>query len=305
MNFIGENYHSFLNKNLKKYNYIYNQDGFNMSFIPIDDKSYLFCTRLLGTIPAYFGEDVKPGNYSNNKDFIKMKLKKSNKNKELEMIDFGENFFWGSWTKNLLDNSIFFVGNIEKNNGKHKIIVNEKIKPYVINNFPVILNNKRSDIFFYSDIRLIKYEDKILCYDGFVSSIYEIKISNNTIYTSFNITDDAFFKTNILYHKTSLCNNIRNYDKNWSFVKKTTKDNTDYLLFLNWFKQGKLIITYVPYLKNINDCINENIISMKKDIIDGLGNDKSGMFSFGVPLIEYKCNDEYCGIGMGHIKIIK
>lgn len=299
MNFIGENYHSFLNKNLKKYNYINNQDGFNMSFIPIDDKYYLFCIRLLGIIPAYFGEEIKPGNCCNT--YIQTKLTKD----KLETIDFGNNFFWGSWTKNLIDNSIFFVGEIKKVNGKHKIIINEKIKPYVITNSPIFLNNKISETFFYSDIRLFNYKKKILCYDGFVSGIYEIKISNNKIYTSFNITNEDFYKENILYHRTSLCNNIRNYDKNWSFVKKINKNNTEYLLFLNWFKKNKLIVTYLPYLKGINDCINEDIITMRKDVIDGLGNDKSGMFSFGVPLMEYKCDDEYCGIGLGHIKLIK
>jgi len=306
MNFIGTDYHSFLQKNLKKYNYISNQDGFNMSFIPINEKEFLFCIRCLGTIPAYFGEKIIPGNYSINKNFIKMKLKKQNKEKEISLIDFGENFFWGSWTKNIIDNSIFFVGEIDKKNSKYKIIPNIKIKPYVINNHPVIINNKKSDIFFYSDIRLFKYEDKILCYDGFISGIYEIKVNNNTIYTSFDITTDKFYSEYIFYHKTSLCNNIRNYDKNWSYVKKIKVNNIDHLLFLNWFKEGKLLVTYLPYLKKIKDkCINKFIITMKKDKIDGLGNDNTGMYSFGVPLLKYKCDDEYCGIGMGHIKLIK
>lgn len=297
MNFIGENYHSFIKENTKKYEYIDNQDGFNMSFIEISNDEYLFCIRCLGTIPAYFGEEIIPGNYSLNKDYIKKKIK----DKELlSLIDFGKNFFWGSWTSTLLDNTIFFVGKLEKQDKKIFFKPNRNIKPYVISNFPIFIKNKKSKDFFYSDVRLIKYDNKILCYDGFVSGIYEIVIKNNKIFTAFKFTNKI---TYLFYLKTNICENVKEYDKNWSFVKKNVINGDNYFLFLNWFENDCLSITNVPFSRDKNDCIKENIIKMKKDKLLGLGSDKCGMFSLGVPLAEYKCDDEYCGIGIGHIKI--
>ena len=51
--YVGNSYHNFLEKNLPKYVYIRNQDGFNICGCPINDEEELYCFRLIGLLPAY------------------------------------------------------------------------------------------------------------------------------------------------------------------------------------------------------------------------------------------------------------
>ena len=53
-------------KYLKPYYYVKNQNGFNVALcqLPHQKNKFLCSLRMLGTIPAYFGEQVIPGNYS-------------------------------------------------------------------------------------------------------------------------------------------------------------------------------------------------------------------------------------------------
>lgn len=278
----GDKYHKFFRKTLKKYNYIKHQDGFNMSLLRLEKNKYLFCIRVLGIIPVYFGEEVIPGNNAN----LKFKLDIYRKDK----ISYGKNFFWNNWNRFLIDNSIFFVGYLDDETFDFKI--DKKIKPFVVSNYSINIPN-----YFYSDIRLFKSRNKIFCYDGFISSIIEISIKNDEIKGGFYLAEG---KVDLLFY-IDICINIKKYDKNWSFIKITSHDNQPYFMFLNWFENGYLTVSYIPLNVKNKDCIKKNIIKMKGDLIDGIGNKKLPMFSFGTPMFQLNENE---WIGSGHIKII-
>lgn len=307
---IGDNYKSYFASKLKKYNYIDGQDGFNLSMCRIDNANYLFCVRMLGTIQAYFGEKIIPGNFSNKKLFMENKAK-SDPEIILENISFGQNFFWNSWGSNLIDNSIFFVGKLKKN----KIIVNENILPYVIHNEKIKLS---SGVFTsMSDIRIIKVSNKMYYYDGNLSGIYEIKVNNNKIVMARyneNIINNLYVNKNICLKAPEMDNNniaipkpiqdnihVKLYDKNWAFIDIINKYKTECFVFLNWFLNKSVKITYVPLNKN-KLCFSENIIKMNGDIIDGLGTNDMPMFSLGTPCFKLDDNNY---IGAGHVKIIR
>jgi hypothetical protein len=294
---IGNVYQSFFDKVLKKYQYIKNQDGFNMSCCKIDNNNELYCVRFLGLVPAYFGEEVIPGNYSiYSKKYIESKLKE-------KKLKIGKNFFWNSWKDTLLDNTIFFVGSYSNN----KININTNIEPYVISN-KIAFTNINEGLLKYNDVRLVNINNNIFCYDSLLTSIYQIKIHNNNIYIPITL-DDPIFSKQKFYFKNKLCDNndcehndcyYKKFDKNWAYID-SIKDNFE---FLNWFENGYVSNTLIH--KKTGICNKNNIIEMKGDKIDGLGNNKLPMFSFGSPFIKIqsKSDELYCCIGAGHIKII-
>ena len=163
---VGKYYYDFFEKNLKKYNYIRKQDGFNMACCKLDDDNELYCLRYLGTIKAYFGEEIIPGNFSN----IPINYSNKYSNSNDRNIKIGKNFFWNNW-KDLIDNTIFFVGSFKNNILK----INENIKPFVIHN-KYALTNINEKTLKYTDVRLFKIKNDIYCYDGLITSIYQIKI---------------------------------------------------------------------------------------------------------------------------------
>lgn len=285
----ANNYSKYLANNLPKYNFIENYDGFNLSFIQLDDKSYLFCVRCIALIPAFFGEELIPGNYSNKEDFILTK--------KIENVKFGKNFIWNNWTEDYLDNIILFVGQIKNMH----IIPNKDIKPIAYQNIPIFYKGQKTN-FKYSDIRLFKSNNKILMYDGFVSAIHEIAVVNKKIYTSIIFKkNDNFYKQYKFYFNRRFCDEIREYDKNWSYIEDIQKKGEVFMTFLNWYEKGNVSMTSISNTK----CIKNFIIKMNKDLI--YGNDKDftlGMFSFGVPFKKInQDNKNFKGISVGHIKI--
>lgn len=301
---IGKFYYKFLTNKLKKYNFLRNQDGFNISCCKLDDNQELYCVRYLGSVAAYFDEEIIPGNFSYySKKFIDGKP-------TTKKISYGKNFMWNSWNETLLDNTIFFVASYENNNFK----INENIEPYVISNKTAYTSINTTIALKYSDVRLFKINNDIYCYDGLISSIYQIKIINNKIYVPLNLDDDVY-NTNYFYYNNKLCSTCdkpvnnenlglvfeKKYDKNWSFI--LFKNN--YFEFLNWFENGHVTITFID--KSSKCCYKRNIIKMEGDIIDGLGNNKLPMFSFGTAFININTDDkdiEFQGIAVGHTKII-
>ena len=292
-------------KHLKQYYYIKDQDGFNMSCCKLDDMNELYCVRYLGTISAYFGEHIIPGNFSNT---VKSYILSKEMNRK---ISFGENFFWNNWNEDLLDNTIFFVGSY--NNGKFTI--NNKIEPHIISNKKActLLNEGK---FKYNDIRLININNNIYCYDGLITSIYQIKIIDNKIYIPFNKDDPIVHKYNFIF-LNKLCKSDDNYinkyekiyDKNWSLIDIITINKEKYFEFLNWYEKGYVTNTIISI--NTKQCYKKNIIKMDKDIINGLGTDNMPMFSFSSGFIKIADNNnmkynnmEYCGIATGHTKLI-
>ena len=283
----GEKYHKFLEENLKQYNYIKKHDGFNMSLLRLDENKYLFAIRVLGVIPAYFGEEIIPGNYSSSEKYIREKIGKNVSNK----INFGKNFFWGEWNKSLIDNTIFFIGYLDKNTLNFEI--DTKIKPYVIFNYPI------KDLkYYYSDVRLFKFKNKIFCYDGYISGIYQIVIEHSKINAAFPLNEGM---TKLTFY-TDICKNIKQYDKNWAYLTSNIYDGIPYFVFLNWFENGTVTMSYLPKKVKIKECIKKVAITMKGDKIDGLGNNIFPMFSFGTPM--YELIKDKLWIGSGHIKIL-
>ena len=299
-----DTYYDFFEKTLKKYNYIRNQYGFNMSMCKLDNNMELYCVRYLGTIPAYFDEEIIPGNYSNtSKKFIKAKTDAN--------IKFGKNFFWNSWTETLLDNTIFFVGSYKNK----KLIVNYNIKPYIISNKHALTNINEGTLK-YNDVRLCNLNNKIYCYDGLITSIYEVKVIENTIYVPL-FMDEPIYESHHFYFKNKLCNTnklcnintndeyFKKFDKNWSIVEIIKKDDNKYFEFINWYENGYVTNTLINM--KTGGGIKNNIIKMENDIIDGLGNAYLPMFSFGTPFLKIENADSniiFTGIAVGHTKII-
>jgi hypothetical protein len=292
---VGNNYHSFLKKNLKKYYYITDQDGFNMSCCKLDNDRELYCIRFLGLVPAYFGDEVIPGNYS---IFSKKYIEKKLGDRKLKI---GKNFFWNSWTETLLDNTIFFVGSYNNST----INVDLSIKPFIISNKAAFTTINEGSLK-YNDVRLININGSYFCYDSLITSIYQIKIVDNKISIPLNLDDDVYSKE-LFYFKNKLCNKCENdkcyykkFDKNWSFVD-TTKEHFE---FINWFENGYVTNTLISKKNGL--CYKNNIIEMKGYKIDGLGTDEMPMFSLGSPFIKLETtNDEiFNGVSAGHLKLI-
>ena len=272
----GPDYNKFLKQKTKKTQYIDKNDGFNMSMLHISNGDYLFSLRILGTQQAYKGYKIIPGNFSGKKEAICKKVGDF----ICSRIDFGKNFFWGDWNADFNDNTILFVGKLD-----HKslsIIPNTQIKPHVFSNI------KLDGIpYKYSDVRLFSANGKLYCYDGYITSIYQIDVTGTGL--------------NVQKVYDNVCKNIKTFDKNWSYVSVIQRDNQPYFMFLNWFERNALTVSYIN-LQKPAECIKENLIVMKRDIIPGLGNKTLPMFSFGTPTFELKKDKLW--LGVGHTKVM-
>lgn len=293
--YVGDSYHNFLEKNLPQYVYIKGQDGFNMSALSINDKEELYCFRMIGRLPAYFGEEIIPGNYS-----------ETTIPKILQYVrSIGKNFFWNHWMdRGTNDATIFFVGSFVDG----KIIINNNILPKYFQNVPVYQNKpitkntcptNSSSLLSLGDIRLFRSGKKIFYYDGNVSMIQEILITDNEI----------ILTGKNLYIQTFLCNinepdyYYKIYDKNWSFVEFDIINKQ--FLFLYWFEEEGVSMIYVNNKFN-SGCVKKTIVKYKKDKILGLGSTTLPLFSFGSTTIKLKSQQfSQDFIGVGHIKIIK
>lgn len=281
----GPDYNEFLTKKTKKNHnpslysniYIPKNDGFNMSMLHLGKSNYLFALRVLGTTSAYKGKKVIPGNFSGKKEAICKKVGEF----ICSRIDFGQNFFWGDWNANFNDNTILFVGKLS---GKDSltIIPNTNITPYVFSN--IILDGIP---YKYSDVRLFSANGKLYCYDGYITTIYEINITTA--------------KLNVKKAYNGLCKNIKTFDKNWAYVSVVKRNKQQYFMFLNWFENNTLTASYIN-LQTPGECIKEPLIIMKRDIISGLGNKVLPMFSFGTPAFELKKGKLWFGVG--HTKVM-
>lgn len=272
----GPDYNKFLKQKTKKNQYIDKNDGFNMSMIHIANGDYLFAIRILGTQLAYKGHKIIPGNFSGRKEAVCKRVGDF----ICSRIDFGKNFFWGDWNSDFNDNTILFIGKLD-----HKslsIIPNTQIKPHIFSNI------KLDGIpYKYSDVRLFTANDKLYCYDGYITSIYQI------------IVTETGLKVHKIYD--NVCKNIKTFDKNWAYVSVIQRNEKSYFMFLNWFEKDALTVSYIN-LQKPNECIKENLITMKRDIISGLGNKILPMFSFGTPTFELKKGKLW--VGVGHTKVM-
>lgn len=281
-----DGYLDFLKK-LKKYNYIDNNYGFNISILKIKDNLFIFVLRMMGTIRAFFNDEVIPGNFSNydNHKNINWIYKTGIENK---IKSIGKNFIWNNWYKNIIDNSIFFVGNIDLNG---KIQVFENYGYQIIFNEQLSLSKNLNTTI--GDIRLFKHNNKFYYYDSYISRLVEIYFINNKLNIKFN---DKY------YSNFNICKSgdyINLYDKNWSFYSKSKK----YFKFLYWYMDDGVYIIKVPIDKNINNnsCINKILFKYKGDVLPRYGNDNFPMISFSSPLIKINKNIK---IGCGYTKFI-
>ena len=275
---VGKDYHKFLER-LPSSNFIKDNDGFNMAMLNLNDNRYLFCIRVLGTNAAYKGARIIPGNYSSFK--TKEKLSKKLGQEIYDKISHGKNFFWQSWTKDINDNSILFIGTL--NRETLEITPDKTIDPIVISNLPIHI-----DKFKYNDLRIFRCDGNIYLYDSYVTSIHQVKIVDKKI-----VVLDLSKKT----EQSIMCKNIRKYDKNWAYLTCT---ETEYI-FLNWFEDATVTLSKVSKT-NQQNCTKEPIIKMHKSKINGLGSKTLPIFSFGTPMYELEKGKVW--IGVGHCKII-
>lgn len=286
---IGPDYNKFLKLKTKKKQFIDKNDGFNMSMIHIKNDEYLFAIRILGSQTAYKGYKIIPGNYSGKK---KTELCKKLGDFICSRIDFGKNFFWGDWNANFNDNTILFIGKL--NHDTLSVTPNTQIKPYVFSNVKL-----HGLPYKYSDVRLFTANGKLYCYNGYITSIYQINIDNASASTNTSINVQKVYD--------NVCKNIKTFDKNWSYITSIQRNKSSYFMFLNWFENNALTVSYIN-LQKPHMCIKENLITMKRDIISGIGSKMLPMFSFGTPTIEVKRTEPNTNsilwIGVGHTKIM-
>lgn len=273
MQFYYPEFRAFFEAKLQPHQFIKKNDGFNMSMLrnPLNDQQLLVAVRFLGTPSAYFGEEVIPGNFSN--QYVAP-----------QVVDkIGKNFFWNRWLDQLIDNTIIFMTDLQFN-------PIESYQPLVIC-LTTIINGCS---YTYSDIRLIASDNKIFLHNGNVSEIYQVKLDSNGSNSRIMI---SLKKNRVdgLLTKTDVCSSTKTYDKNWSFLK--IENNT--ILFLDWFRDKHVTVSVVPL--NSSVCSTLKLIEMKGDVIEGIGNDFSPMFSFGTPSLQI--NDSF--YGCGHLKIIR
>ena len=169
-----------------------------------------------------------------------------------------------------------------------------------------------------NDFRVVNINGNIYCYDSVISAIFNVKIINNKIYIPLNLDDDIYEKE-FFYFKKNLCSDIdentaispeytsfeKKYDKNWSLITIAKIDNELYFEFINWFKDGYVINTFINM--KTGNCYNKNVLKMGGDIIDGLGTATMPLFSLGTPFLKLENDNpgvDFYGICAGHTKII-
>lgn len=270
---LGPDYSAFLRQTLPPWIVPKGQDGFNLAVCALDRDLVMCCVRYRAFIPALFGKEVIPGTQK-----------------------LGKNFTWGNWNSpKFVDSTCFFVARFDTSN--HLVVV-KSIRPAFFWNAltckPAACEIKQIPL--VADIRLFSCKDgndsKMFFIDGNITLIREVQISHGKV----DITQG--------YHQTGLCGNpersLACFDKNWSFFLKTKHQTLgDVFVFLNWFKNGHVTMSWIA-TENERGCVTENFIKMEKDRIDGLGTSRSPMFSFGTPAIEV---DKNKWIGVGHAKI--
>ncbi len=208
----------------------------------------------------------------------------------------------------LVDNTVFFVGHYKDG----KIHINKKIKPYVIFNKIAEENEPHNkNKYMYNDVRLCNAHGTIYCYDGRITSIYQIRVIDDNIYiptTWDEIDNEPIYKKMSFYHKDNICSvkgsgkYFKSFDKNWSLVDVVGDGDDRVIEFLNWYRD--------EYVTNIlydgKSCVENKIIEMKKDLIKGIGDDDFPLFSFGTPFYKLENKNDnivYDGIAVGHTKI--
>ncbi|CCU55930.1 unknown similar to AMEV020 [Choristoneura rosaceana entomopoxvirus 'L'] len=265
---LGSQFHKFLRQNLPHYIIPFTNSGFNFSFCNINNDEYICSIRYRTDIKVLFGKNIIPGDYKK-----------------------GKNFVWGRWNDpRFIDATCIFVCEWINN----KLIVKEDIKPTFIWSQPVCKPKRcmLTSTPLLSDFRLFKYENRLFMIDGNVSIIREITIDRKSNKILIN---DGLYLNYICGDTTDYC-----YDKNWSYVNNTDENN---FIFLNWIKDGYIIETKVINVNNCDTiCETNKIIKLGGNhIIDGLGDFKTPMFSFGSSCIKIN-NNTYMGVG--HAKIL-
>lgn len=283
---LEENYKDYLYKSLDKISYPFKNNGFNLSFIPMNNNQELYIFRNVFTFKSILEKKLIPG--IPEKDYNEKIFNKYN---------ISENFIW-DW-KNNYESNILFVGKLEKDG---KITMNEKISPISLINptmeykVPSILRKipKSMHSMKREDFRLVKIENKIYIIDSFSNMLSEVNIKNNKI-----ILGDSFYKGICEYYfrNTFKKNNVyyKIFEKNWSIYNSfMDKNNILNIYFLdNYTNIG---ITYVHYTEK--SCKQNYLIKYKKDVIPH--NDEEIRFSFGSSMIEIEKN---IYLGVGHSKV--
>ena len=282
---ISEYYKSYLYEKLDRISYPFENNGFNLSFISIDEQE-LFVFRNIFTYKSLMDKKIIPGIPS--KNYTENFFNKDN---------ISNNFFW-NWT-HYYESNILFVGKLNKDG---KIIINKKIKPVSMINptieykLPEVL--KKIPPYFHSfkrqDFRLVNINNKIYMIDSMSNMLTEISIENNII-----VFANSYYKEICQYNfkETSKNNNryYKFYEKNWSIYKSYIHNNILNIYFLHDY--DNIGIKYIHY--NKFKCMQNYLLKYKKDIIP-YDEDEQIRFSFGSSTIEIEKN---IYLGVGHSKV--
>ena len=309
MQYLGDQYREFLKKQLPHQlsAFVPNTDGFNCSLIRLNEKRFLFCVRFLGTRKAYDGKVVVPGNYSRpgQCEQIKANIPAT---VALKLV-CGVNFFWNQWfSTHLVDNTVFLV--MQQRDGDNgALTLVSSIRPLFIHQAPVELNDRicgeMCNRIHYTDVRLFRDSNgRILCYDAYITAIYELRVLRNRIVCA--AVPQTVPRDVSLYAKTRVCFEDRQFDKNWAFIE----EKNGYFDFLNWFEPDGVTRTRIPVIPGVTSCVKDTIIRYGRDALSGVPDSPlSGAFSLGTPFTPIpkggstRGDDYYEGVAMGHIKL--
>ena len=283
---IENDYINFLYKHLKKENFPIKTGGFNMSFIPINDKEELYIIRYVVPLKSVIEgkKNIIPG--------VSTSLYESLNSIFLNNNNISDDFIW-DWENNIEDN-ILFVGSLTDG----KIKINKNILPATYNNqytYKVFIKQNYLSIKNYcADYRLINIKKKIFIMDSGINIIREVKVLNNKI----EVTNHFIHKICTYSDINKINHNVNRYykvyEKNWSLYQTYFNENGLNLLFLHNFVSDGILSVNANKVK----CTKKYIVKYKKDPIPF--NHEYFSFSFGSTLIEIEKNKF---LGIGHSKI--
>jgi len=313
LDYVGEGYISFLRQTCKPYQVLPSCEGFNLSMVELDASRFLFCVRMLGTVPAFFGEEVVPGNFSSRGEFM------AARGFQME-VPVGKNFVWNNWGETLIDNTVFFVGTFTSGSG---IVVDKAVQPAVLSSSAISSVHKTT----HGDVRLARCGGTIYAYDAYLTSMYTVHVTKDRVITMFDIHRSGIKGSGVDTTKTFsrhfICEQDRkklgihssvpqadeeanvktNFDKNWALI---WTERAKRFRFLKWWIHGEVLGVDVVVSAEAITCEQKSLLKMEGDRLLGRRGSKTlPMMSLGSPMAELPAQEgeRFRGIACGHAKI--
>ena len=310
LDYVGNSYISFLRKSCKPYHVLPTSVGFNLSMVDLDPDAnrYLFCVRMLGTVPAFFGEEVVPGNFSGMEDFIPSK----NHHPSTSDVAVGKNFVWNNWDDTLIDSTVFFVGTYARETG---IVVDKTVRPAVVSAKAISSVHKTT----HGDVRLARSGKTVYAYDAYLTSLYTVHVARGRVITMFDVYRAKGERLSRTFSRHFVCEQSKkkasmhseplvssnavktNHDKNWSLAWVSGSNR---FRFIKWWVDDEVLGVDAVFGEQVS-CDQKCLVKMGADRLRGLGSDAMPMMSLGSPMAELPAlpGERFRGIACGHAKI--